>query len=132
MVHESSPPACRRLWLTCKVGGDGRSNLRTPQANNRDIFPGVGLGILASEASHVTDEMFAAAAKALDSQVSREDFALGRIYPSLARICEVSLTIALAVAKVAFAQGLTALPEPADLLGHIKAKMYDPTYRAYI
>ncbi len=74
------------------------------QANNSYIFPGVGLGILASEASRVTDEMFAAAAKALDAQVSEEDFKLGRIYPSLARIREVSLTIALAVARVAYAR----------------------------
>jgi malate dehydrogenase (oxaloacetate-decarboxylating)(NADP+) len=98
------------------------------QANNSYIFPGVGLGILASEASRVTDEMFSAAARALDEQVSAEDFKLGRIYPSLSRIREVSVNIALAVAKVAFARGLTAMPEPADLHGHIKSKMYDPTY----
>jgi malate dehydrogenase (oxaloacetate-decarboxylating)(NADP+) len=102
------------------------------QANNSYIFPGVGLGILASEASRVTDEMFAAAAKALDKQVSEEDFMLGRIYPSLSRIREVSVNIAMAVAKVAFARGLTAMPEPADLLGRIKSKMYDPTYKEYV
>ena len=98
------------------------------QANNSYIFPGVGLGILSSEASRVTDEMFAVAAKALDGQVSEEDFLLGRIYPSLSRIREVSVNIALAVAKIAFARGLTAMHEPADLHGHIKSKMYDPTY----
>jgi malate dehydrogenase (oxaloacetate-decarboxylating)(NADP+) len=101
------------------------------QANNSYIFPGVGLGILASEASRVTDEMFAAAAKALEAQVSGDDFQLGRIYPPLSRIREVSLNIALAVANVAYARGLTAMPEPADLIGHIKAQMYDPTYREY-
>jgi malate dehydrogenase (oxaloacetate-decarboxylating)(NADP+) len=98
------------------------------QANNSYIFPGVGLGILASEASRVTDEMFAAAAKVLDEQVSEEEFKLGRIYPSLSRIREVSVNIALAVAKIAFARGPTAMHEPADLHGHIKSKMYDPTY----
>ena len=102
------------------------------QANNSYIFPGVGLGILAAEASRVTDEMFAAAAKALDAEVSGEDFKLGRIYPSLARIREVSLTIAVAVARVAYARRFAATPEPADLIGHIKAKMYDPTYREYV
>ncbi len=102
------------------------------QANNSYIFPGVGLGILASEASRVTDEMFAAAAKALDEQVSEKDFVLGRIYPSLSRVREVSVNIAMAVAKVAFARGLTAMPKPSDLLGHIKSKMYDPTYKEYV
>ena len=69
------------------------------QANNSYIFPGVGLGILASEASRVTDEMFAAAAKALDEQVSEEDFKLGRIYPSLSRIREVSVNICQALSN---------------------------------
>jgi malate dehydrogenase (oxaloacetate-decarboxylating)(NADP+) len=101
------------------------------QANNSYIFPGVGLGIIASEASRVTDEMFAAAAKALDEQVLEEDFMLGRIYPSLSRIREVSVNIALAIAKIAFVRGLTAIPEPLDLLGLIKSKMYDPTYKEY-
>ena len=102
------------------------------QANNSYIFPGVGLGILASEASRVTDEMFAAAAKALDEQVSEKDFVLGRIYPSLSRVREVSVNIALAVATIAFARGLTAMSKPSDLLGHIKSKMYDPTYKDYV
>jgi malate dehydrogenase (oxaloacetate-decarboxylating)(NADP+) len=110
---------------------DGRTFV-PGQANNSYIFPGVGLGILAAEASRVTDEMFAAAAKALDAQVSAEDFNLGRIYPSLVRIREVSVAIALAVAKVAYARGLAATPEPADLPGHIGSKMYDPTYQEYV
>ena len=102
------------------------------QANNCYIFPGAGLGILASEASRVTDEMFTAAAKALDKQVSEEDFMLGRIYPSLSRIREVSASIALAVAKVAFARRLTVTPEPPDLSGLIKSMMYDPVYKEYV
>jgi malate dehydrogenase (oxaloacetate-decarboxylating)(NADP+) len=114
-----------------KVTMDGQTFV-PGQANNSYIFPGVGLGILASEASRVTDEMFAAAAKVLDEQVSEEDFTLGRIYPSLSRIREVSVNIALAVAKVAFAKGLTALPKPPDLPGLIKSKMYDPTYQEYV
>ncbi len=73
-----------------------------------------------------------AAAKALDEQVSEKDFMLGRIYPSLSRIREVSVNIALAVAKVAFASGLTVLPKPPDLPGLIKSKMYDPTYQEYV
>jgi malate dehydrogenase (oxaloacetate-decarboxylating)(NADP+) len=102
------------------------------QANNSYIFPGIGLGILASEATRVTDEMFAAAAKALDRQVSDADFNLGRIYPSQTRIRDVSKNIALAVASVAYAKGLTALLKPSDLQGLIESKMYDPTYAEII
>ena len=32
----------------------------------------------------------------------------------------------------AFARGLTAIPEPTDLPGHIKSQMYDPTYQEYV
>ncbi|MCX5849274.1 MAG: NAD-dependent malic enzyme [Deltaproteobacteria bacterium] len=102
------------------------------QSNNAYIFPGVGLGVLASEAFRVTDEMFTAAAKSLDEQVTADDLKIGRIYPSLSRIRDVSANIALAVAKVVFARGLTAMPEPADLLGHIKSTMYEPTFQEYV
>ena len=57
---------------------------------------------------------------------------LGRIYPALSRIREVSAEIALAVARIAFARGLAAIAEPADLAGHIRSKMYDPIYRTYV
>jgi malate dehydrogenase (oxaloacetate-decarboxylating)(NADP+) len=102
------------------------------QANNAYIFPGVGLGVLASEASRVTDEMFTAAAKSLDEQVTMEDLKIGRIFPSLARIREVSSNIALEVAKIVFERGLTSMPEPPDLLDHIKSKMYDPAFEEYV
>jgi len=102
------------------------------QSNNAYIFPGVGLGVLASEASRVTDEMFTAAAKSLDEQVTAEDLKIGRIYPSLSRIREISANIALAVAKVVFARGLTAMPEHANLLDHIKSSMYEPAFQEYV
>lgn len=98
------------------------------QANNAYIFPGVGLGVLASEASRVTDEMFTAAAKSLTDQVTQEDLKLGRIYPSLLRIREVSANIALVVAGVVFSRKLTHMTKPADLAGHIKSSMYQPDF----
>ena len=113
-----------------KVEMDGQTFI-PGQANNVYIFPGVGLGVMASEATRVTDEMFSAAAKCLDEQVSREDFEKGRIFPSLTRIRDVSANIALAVAKVVFARKLTPMREPANLPGYIKSKMYDPVYQPY-
>ena len=102
------------------------------QANNAYIFPGVGLGVLASQASRVTDEMFTAAAKSLTDQVTEKDLKIGRIYPSLSLIREVSANIALAVAKIVLNQGLTKTPLPADLPGHIRSTMYEPTFNEYI
>jgi len=102
------------------------------QANNAYIFPGVGLGVLASAASRVTDEMFTAAAKSLVGQVTADDLKIGRIYPSLALIREVSANIAQAVAKVVFERGLTTTTRPADLACHIKEVMYEPDFHQYV
>jgi len=102
------------------------------QANNSYIFPGVGLGVMACEAIRVTDEMFFAAAKALDSEVAQSDLDQGRIYPALSRIRDVSVTIAAAVAEVAYKSGLAVKPRPKDLRTFIEMQMYDPTYQSYV
>jgi malate dehydrogenase (oxaloacetate-decarboxylating)(NADP+) len=101
------------------------------QGNNSYIFPGVGLGVVASEARHVTDQMFAAAARTLASLVLPADLEMGRIYPSLTRIREVSAHIGTAVAEVAFQAGLAQVERPADVLGMVQAAMWTPRYREY-
>ncbi|MCB9007270.1 MAG: NAD-dependent malic enzyme [Ardenticatenaceae bacterium] len=98
------------------------------QGNNSYIFPGVGLGVVAVKARHVTDEMFMAAARTLASLVTESDLAQGRIYPSLLRIREVSAAIGTAVAEVAFAQNLAQIEMPDDLPSFIEAQMYQPVY----
>jgi len=102
------------------------------QGNNAYIFPGVGLGLIASEARHATDEMFFAAANVLANAVSDQDLALGRVYPSLTRIRDVSAQVAVAVAEVAYRQGLAQAPRPDDLPGFIRSMMFEPTYPWYV
>jgi malate dehydrogenase (oxaloacetate-decarboxylating)(NADP+) len=75
--------------------------------------------------------MFVSAAKALAALLREEELAEGRIYPSLQRIHEVSLKIAVAVAEEAFATGLTDQPRPADLTAFIQARMFKPEYPDY-
>jgi malate dehydrogenase (oxaloacetate-decarboxylating)(NADP+) len=106
---------------------DGRTFVPR-QGNNSYVFPGVGLGAIASGARHITDEMFSSAAHALARQVSEADLAQGSIYPALTRIREVSAHIAVAVADVAYKRKLTASRKPADLLAHVTSRMYDPHY----
>ena len=102
------------------------------QGNNVYIFPGVGLGALACESKEVTDTMFLAAAQTLASIVEPEDLALGRVYPALTKIREVSLRIATAVAESAYAGGLARAPRPADIAADIRSRMFQPVYRDYV
>ena len=101
------------------------------QGNNVYIFPGVGLGVLACQAAHVTDEMFLAAARTLAGRVTKYDLAKGRVYPDLKIIRDVSLDIAVAVAQTAYRQGLARRPHPGELVLDIRSQMFEPTYADY-
>jgi malate dehydrogenase (oxaloacetate-decarboxylating)(NADP+) len=109
---------------------DGRT-LVPGQGNNAYIFPGVGLGVIAAAATRVTDEMFYVAARTLAEEVSEDDLAVGRIYPPLRHIRDVSAKIAAAVAEVAFERGLAAEERPDDLEAFIRDRMFEPTYPSY-
>ncbi len=109
----------------------GERTLVPGQGNNAYIFPGLGLGVIASGASRVTDEMFLAAARSLADQVSEADRAKGLIYPPLNEIRDVSAAIAARVVEVARSQGLArnSLPaDSADLVAHMRSNIYEPRY----
>jgi malate dehydrogenase (oxaloacetate-decarboxylating)(NADP+) len=109
---------------------DGRRHVPR-QGNNSYIFPGVGLGVIACHASRVTDSMFMASARTLAESVTEGDLAQGSLYPPLHSVRDVSARIATAVAEVAYRDGLATIERPADLAGHVRAKMYDPRYPSY-
>jgi malate dehydrogenase (oxaloacetate-decarboxylating)(NADP+) len=102
------------------------------QGNNSYIFPGVGLGAIASGARLITDEMFMSAAKTLANLVPKSDLDQGSLYPALTRIREVSAHIAAAVAQIAYQHGFAAGSVPNDQLAHVHSHMYDPRYRDYV
>lgn len=101
------------------------------QANNAYIFPGLGLGVLASGATRILDEMFYAAARALADQVSEDDLKTGCLFPPLREIRAASAAIALRVAEVAYEKGLAEFPRPDDLPSHIQSMVYEPVYPNY-
>lgn len=102
------------------------------QGNNAYIFPGVGLGVIASRSRVVTDEMFLAASHSLANQVSDADLELGRVYPKLSRIRHVSAQIATDVATMAYDRGYTDRAKPEDVLADIHEHMYHPVYPHYV
>ena len=109
---------------------DGRTFI-PGQGNNAYIFPGVGLGVLASESRLVTDKMFLVSARALSALVTEEDLAVGRIYPPLQKMREISLHIAVEVAEEAWRTGLARMERPDDVTAYIRSLMYDPVYKVY-
>ncbi|MEK7233249.1 MAG: NAD-dependent malic enzyme [Elusimicrobiota bacterium] len=102
------------------------------QGNNAYIFPGVGLGVVATASKRVTDEMFSAAAHALANLVTEGDLKQGALFPPLTKIREISARIAEAVAEVCYKRGLATEPRPKDLRRHIEALQYQPEYKDYV
>ena len=101
------------------------------QGNNSYIFPGVGLGVVATASQFVTDEMFLVAARTLAHQVQESDLEQGRIYPSLQRIREVSAEIAVAVVEVIRNRGLARHELKGDIPAAIRSLMYKPEYQDF-
>ena len=97
------------------------------QCNNSFIFPGVGLGVIASGARRVTDAMFAAAARVLSelAPVLRDPDA--PLYPPLEQVREVSLKVALEVAREAQRAGLAEV-DLDQLEQTVSGKMWKPHY----
>jgi len=102
------------------------------QSNNMYIFPGMGLGILASGTTRVTDEMFVVAARTLADQVTEKDLEQGSLFPPLSIVQDVSAKIAAALYKTALEQGLATHSMPEDMESCIRSHMYVPRYRNYL
>jgi malic enzyme len=103
--------------------------IRIGQGNNAFVFPGVGLGVLVSEASEVTGRMFAAAADALASLLPEEDLRAGSLFPRIAGLRAITAHVAEAVVRQAVSDGV-ARSVPEDPAAAVAAAMWDPVYPA--
>ncbi len=98
------------------------------QGNNSYIFPGIGLGAIASGAKSITDEMFMTSAHTLAQMVTESDLEQGSLYPALPRIREVSAAIGNAIADIAYRRGLSGKARPTDVMQEVQSHMFDPHY----
>ena len=98
------------------------------QCNNAFIFPGVGLGVLLSEASRVTDSMFLAAARALAEFTITHAASDNCLYPSLRELRAVSRLIAFHVAKTARDEGFGQSLDDQALQAAIEEFCWFPEY----
>ncbi len=85
---------------------EGKS-FRISQCNNVFVFPGVGLGTLASGARAVLPEFFTAAARAVSDYVTRDEMEQGCLVPDVTTLRDVSLKVAQAVGETAISKAVS-------------------------
>lgn len=112
------------------VTGGGRPR-KTGQCNNAYIFPGVGLGVIASGARRVNQEMFVAAARALSEMSPALNDRMASLFPDLKDIRKVSLHVAIAVGVEAQKSGLAVATSREELEKRVDEKMWTPRYLRY-
>jgi malate dehydrogenase (oxaloacetate-decarboxylating) len=97
------------------------------QVNNAMLYPGLALGSIVSRASRISDGMFAAAASAVSSLVTvRQPGA--SLLPHIDDLRSVSVTVAVAVAETADAEGLAGV-NFSDIVQQVQDAMWQPEYR---
>jgi len=99
------------------------------QANNFYILPTIGMAVLATQASRVTDEMFIEAARAVADQVPSELLNHGLLYPLQSNILETEVQTAARVANLVFDSGLARVDRPTDMVAFIREHVYTPEYK---
>lgn len=106
----------------------GGRRIPVSQCNNVYIFPGVGLGAIATGAAVVTDAMFAAAADELAAQVHDDDLAAGRLFPPLDDLREITRRIARAVAAEAVDSGVAGGLTAGEIDQALDSQIWDLEY----
>lgn len=101
------------------------------QCNNSYIFPGVGLGVIASGASRVTEEMFMTSSEALAACSPLVKGSGNNLLPDLSEIREVSKYIAIQVGLKAMEQGVATKVESSVLESSVEKNYWLPEYRDY-
>lgn len=114
-----------RLWNTMD------RPILWPQCNNSYIFPGIGLGVIASKAKRISDEMLMAASNALALTSPMANSGEGSLLPPLTEISSLSKEIAFAVAKVAMEQELALEMSDEALKDSIESNFWKAEYRPY-
>ena len=102
------------------------------EANNALIYPGLGLGTIASRSTKMSKGMILAGVRALANVSPALEDPDAPLLPDLADVRKVSLHIATAVVKQALEEGVAQINIKKDddaIIEHIKVDMWDPVYR---
>jgi len=109
----------------------GGRKVHIDQTNNSYVFPGLALGIVASQARRVTDTMIMAAAKELARLAPTQKDKEASLLPSLADSRRLSRSIALAVGRQAMRDGQAQTPDEESVERELQANIWEPVYVLY-
>ncbi|HEX8186642.1 MAG TPA: NAD-dependent malic enzyme [Blastocatellia bacterium] len=101
------------------------------QCNNAFIFPGVGLGLIASGARRVPTELFVAAARALADFSPAIQDETASLFPALEEVRKVSRRVAIAVGLEAARLGVADAISREELQQAVDQKMWAARYVPY-
>jgi malate dehydrogenase (oxaloacetate-decarboxylating) len=101
------------------------------QINNAYVFPGIGLGVLASGASRISDGMFMAAAKALAALSPAPKGEGGRLLPPVTKLRKVAVAVAVAVMRQAQKDGLAPPTSQSVAAKRVQSQVWEPEYQSY-
>jgi malate dehydrogenase (oxaloacetate-decarboxylating) len=108
------------------VGYGGRI-YKIGQGNNVFIFPGLGLGALLANSSVVTDEMVSAASMAAAESMTERELDDGMLFPEIARLRDVTIAVARAVAGKAIDDGYANATRE-DVEHRLQNELWQPDY----
>jgi malate dehydrogenase (oxaloacetate-decarboxylating) len=106
----------------------GDTKIAIAQCNNVYIFPAVGLGVVAANASRVTDRMLLAAAHALAENSPALHDPSAQLLPYLTDIRRVAAEMAFAIGRVAQQEGVAPKTTPEELRARIEQSQWSPEY----
>jgi malate dehydrogenase (oxaloacetate-decarboxylating) len=101
------------------------------QCNNAFIFPGVGLGVIASGSRRVTDDMFVAAARSLAQFSPALTDPDGSLFPALEDVRKISRSVAVEVALEAVHARMAESCSPEEIECRVDANMWEARYVRY-
>jgi malate dehydrogenase (oxaloacetate-decarboxylating) len=104
---------------------------RPDQTNNAYVYPGIGLGAVATGSRQISDGMFLAAARAVGAKSPARQDPEANLLPPLYRIRDLTFDVALAVGKQAQAEGLARPMSDDATAAIVRAKMWEPRYPSY-
>jgi malate dehydrogenase (oxaloacetate-decarboxylating) len=112
------------------VDRDGKA-FRIDQTNNAYVYPGIGLGTIATKARRISDGMFLAAARAVAEMSPAKHDPKANLMPPLVDLRKISFHVATTVARQARAEELSDPLSDDQIAAAIEAKMWEPVYGTY-